>query len=166
MPLTTALLFAMFLSLEELGQPVGGQASRLRVFLDCSGEASCYEDYLREAVQIAEYVRDRTDADVHVLMTVAATSARGTEYTVAFIGENRFAGTTRTLRVTTESADTEDTTRRRLASTLTLGLLGFLTGDQVPADLSVEASLEESYDPRRRCRGSLEPLDIQHQRIR
>ncbi len=117
------------------------------MFIDCSGEQSCYDDYLRETVQIAEYVRDRTDADVHVLVTVASTASRGFEYTLAFIGQDRFASTTRTLRVTTESTDTEDTTRRRLASALTLGLLGFLSGDQMPADLSIEASLAKSETP-------------------
>jgi hypothetical protein len=147
MPLTTVLLSTLLLSLEEVGQPTGGQGPRLRVFIDCSGEQSCYDDYLRETVQIAEYVRDRTDADVHVLVTVASTASRGFEYTLAFIGQDRFASTTRTLRVTTESTDTEDTTRRRLASALTLGLLGFLSGDQIPADLSIEASLAKSETP-------------------
>ena len=135
MSLTTALLSALLLSLEEVGQSVGGQGSRLRVFLDCSGEQSCYDDYLRETVKIVEYVRDRTDADVHVLITAAATASRGTEYTLAFIGQNRFAATSRTLQVTTESSDTEDITRRRLASALTLGVLGFMTADEVPRDL-------------------------------
>ena len=80
-------------------------------------------------------MRDRTDADVHVLITAAATASRGTEYTLAFIGQNRFAATSRTLQVTTESSDTEDITRRRLASALTLGVLGFMTADEVPRDL-------------------------------
>ena len=141
MSLTIALLSALVLSLEEVGQSVGGQGSRLRVFLDCSGEQSCYDDYLRETVKIVEYVRDRTDADVHVLITAAATASRGTEYTLAFIGQNRFAATSRTVRVTTESSDTEDITRRRLASALTLGVLGFMTVDEVPRDLAIEAEL-------------------------
>ena len=141
MSLTTALLSALVISLEEVGQSVGGQGSRLRVFLDCSGDQSCYDDYLRETVKLVEYVRDRTDADVHVLITAAATASRGTEYTLAFIGQNRFAATSRTLQVTTESSDTEDITRRRLASALTLGVLGFMTVDEVPRDLAIEAEL-------------------------
>lgn len=112
------------------------------MFIDCSGEQSCYDDYLRETVQIVEYVRDRTDADVHVLITAASTAARGTEYTLAFLGQGRFAASSRTLRVTTESSDTEDNTRRRLASALTIGLLGFVAADQVPRDLTIDADLE------------------------
>ena len=146
MPLTTALLSALLISLEEIAQSTN-QGARLRVFIDCSGEQRCYDDYLRETVQIVEYVRDRADADVHVLITVAATASRGSEYTLSFLGQNQLATTTRTLRVITESTDTEDITRRRLASALTLGLLGFLTGDEVPRDLSVEADLEGAAPP-------------------
>ncbi|MGH9173199.1 MAG: hypothetical protein ACRD1H_02510, partial [Vicinamibacterales bacterium] len=61
-------------------------SSRLKAFLDCS-TSECYDDYLREAIDFVEYVRDRTDADVHILITSAETSARGLEYTIAFIGQ-------------------------------------------------------------------------------
>jgi hypothetical protein len=144
MPLVTAMLSAVLLAFEDFTQPAAPQGSRLRAFLDCSSSVDgCYDDYLRETVEIVDYVRDRTDADVHVLVTSAETGARGTEFTLAFIGQGRFAGTTQTLRVITESSETEDNVRRRLASTLTLGLLGFIAGDLVPAALRVEAALEE-----------------------
>lgn len=56
----------------------------LRVFLDCS-DRGCHAEYLREEVKFADYVRDRSDADVHVLVTRAETGAGGREYTLAFI---------------------------------------------------------------------------------
>jgi hypothetical protein len=59
-------------------------AATLRVFLDCSS-VFCHEEYLREEVEIGQYVRDRTDADVHVLVTSAQTGAGGQEYTLAFM---------------------------------------------------------------------------------
>jgi hypothetical protein len=118
----------------------------LRVFLDCSNEG-CHEEYLREEVELGEYVRDRTDADVHVLVTRAQTGAGGEEYTLAFIGLARFDGTTRTLRVTTEASDSEDQVRRRLESALTLGLLTFLAPDTVPSGLEVTAALATPTSP-------------------
>jgi hypothetical protein len=112
----------------------------LRVFLDCSS-TFCHEDYLREEVELADYVRDRTDADVHVLVTSAETGAGGTEYTIAFIGQGSFQSTTRTLRVVTEPSDSEDRVRRQLASALTVGLLSYLAPDAVPPELQVSAEL-------------------------
>jgi hypothetical protein len=113
----------------------------LKVFLDCSG-ANCYEDYLREEVEIADYVRDRTDADVHVLVTVAETGAGGLEFTLAFIGQGAFQQTSRTLTVTTEASDSEDRIRRRLESALTIGLLSYLSPDRVPEGLQVTGQFD------------------------
>ncbi len=47
---------------------------RLKVFLDCE---NCFIDFLREEVAFVSYVRDRTEAEVHVLITSAATGAGG-----------------------------------------------------------------------------------------
>jgi hypothetical protein len=140
MPLAAVMFSALLLALEEATQSASSQTSRVRVFLDCGSEG-CYDDYLRETVSLVAYVRDRTDADVHVLVTRAATGARGIEFTLTFHGQGRFDATTSTLKVVTESTETEDSVRRRLASALTLGLLEFVAADAVPPDLSVTASL-------------------------
>lgn len=118
----------------------------LRVFLDCSG-GFCHEDYLREAVELAEYVRDRGDADVHVLITEAETGAGGEEFTLAFIGLGRFQALTRTLKVTIDAGESEDRERRQLASALTAGLLTFLTGDTLPPGLEITAQIDGATAP-------------------
>ncbi|HXG87033.1 MAG TPA: hypothetical protein VNJ02_01760 [Vicinamibacterales bacterium] len=115
----------------------------LKVFLDCSG-THCFDDYLRDRVELVEYVRDRADADVHVLVTRAQTGSRGQEYTLSFIGLGAFTATTRTLTVTAESTDSEDRVRRSLASALTVGLLAYVAPTSVPADLEVSAQLSGS----------------------
>jgi hypothetical protein len=117
----------------------------LKVFLDCS--SGCYDDYLREEVDLAEYVRDRTDADVHVLVTRADTGAGGDEYTFSFIGLGRFQATSRTIKVTTDAGESDDRVRRQLASTLTAGLLSYLTGETLPPGLEVTARLDTSDQP-------------------
>jgi hypothetical protein len=143
MLLASVVLSILLVALEEALQSTPQAASRPRVFLDC-GDDGCYDDYLRETVKVVEYVRDRTDADVHVLVTRAATASRGIEFTMAFIGQGRFDGTSQTLRVITESAETEDGTRQRLASALPLGVLGFIASEAVPADLRVVAEVAAS----------------------
>lgn len=112
----------------------------IKVFLDCSN-SGCHEEYLREEIELVEYVRDRSDADVHVLVTSARTGARGREYTLSFIGQGRFAATSRTLIVTSEASDSEDRVRRALATGLTVGLLSYIAPDSIPATLAVTAEL-------------------------
>jgi hypothetical protein len=118
----------------------------LRVFLDCSS-GECHEDYLREEVELAEYVRDRTDADVHVLVTTAETGAGGQEYTFAFIGLGPFQATSRTLKVTTDPGESEDRVRRLLVSTLTVGLLTYLAPESLPTGLRVDAEFDAAAAP-------------------
>lgn len=118
----------------------------LRVFLDCSG-GFCHEEYLREEVELGEYVRDRGDADVHVLITEAETAAGGEEFTLAFIGLGQFQAITRTLKVTIDAGESEERERRQLASALTAGLLTFVTGDSLPPGLEVSAQLDTATPP-------------------
>lgn len=118
----------------------------LRVFLDCN-DGGCHEEYLREEVKLADYVRDRADADVHVLATRAGTGAGGREYTLSFIGLGVFQAVSRTLKVTTEASDSEDRVRRQLASALTVGLLTYLTSETLPPGLEVAADLTTTGIP-------------------
>jgi hypothetical protein len=113
-------------------------AAQLKVFLDCD---NCFSDYLRTSVEFVDYVRDRTEAEVHVLVTRADTAAGGFEYTLAFIGRGRLDGVTDTLKAVTEIAASDDTIRRQLATSLRAGLLRFLTRDGVPPSLDLEVKL-------------------------
>lgn len=99
------------------------QDSALRVFFDCQGFASgCDFDYLRTEITFVNWVRNREDAQVHVLVTIQTTGSGGTEYTVTLIGRGRFAGRADTLRYVAGKTDTKDDQRRGLAHLLKLGL--------------------------------------------
>jgi hypothetical protein len=97
--------------------------SALRVFFDCQGFASgCDFDYVRTEITFVTWVRNREDAQVHVLVTIQTTGGGGTEYTVTFIGRGRFAGRADTLRYAAGKTDTQDDQRRGLVHLLKLGL--------------------------------------------
>lgn len=115
-------------------QPTPPSASPVKVFLDC---AACFADFLRTDVAFVDYVRDRTEAEVHVIVTRAQTGAGGVEYTLDFTGQGRFDKATERLRTVTTSSDTDDIVRRQLASALRVGLLRFVARDTVPANLGV-----------------------------
>ncbi len=65
------------------------QASAVRVFLDCP-DTFCDFDYYRTEITFVNWVRDRQFAQVHVLVTTQRTGG-GQEYTLSFIGLERFA---------------------------------------------------------------------------
>src|SRR3954463_1423711 len=94
-------------------------APLLRVFLDCD---RCDENYLTENVAFVDYVRDRTVADLHVLVTTQETGAGGLQWTVAFIGQGRYAGQDRTLTFNTLQDATNDERRKEFARVFKLGL--------------------------------------------
>lgn len=110
----------------------------IRVFLDCDG---CFEDFLRSQLEFVDFVRDRTEADVHVLVTSTQTGSGGVEFTVAFIGVGAYQGIDHTLKAFTVQSDPEDLTRRQLATTMRVGLLNYVTRGGVPQRLSVDVEL-------------------------
>jgi hypothetical protein len=107
----------------------------LRVFLDCG---PCDEEYLRQNIVFIGYVRDRTDADLHVLVTTQSTGSGGTAWTIKFIGLGRFQGDERTQTFTTASTATSDDERKEFARVFRLGLAGYATDTSVARDLDLK----------------------------
>ncbi|HYJ78479.1 MAG TPA: hypothetical protein VEW03_02660 [Longimicrobiaceae bacterium] len=131
------LAAALSLPLRAVAQeapPAQGEA--VRVYLHCSG-FYCDMEYLQQEIAFVTHVRDRADADVHVLITVQATGGDGREYTLAFLGQRRFAGATQTLRYLTEANQAEDRVRAGLANTLRLGLVRYAAESPQAAQLRV-----------------------------
>ena len=133
------LSFATMCLAGQAGAAGPAAGARLKVFLDCQ---DCFPDFLREEVTFVDYVRDRSESDVHVLVTSAGTASGGREYTLAFIGQKALLGTDRTLQAVTAVADVEDVIRRQLATALRIGLLGYVVTGRVPSDLAVSVRLE------------------------
>ena len=126
-------------------------AGPVRVFLDCP---SCDEQYIRTEITFVDYVRDRTAADVHVLITTQATGGGGTEYALKFIGLGRFLNVDNSLTFSVSQTATPDERRRGLASTIKLGLVRYVADTPVAARLSLRfdqpqsgAALPPSRDP-------------------
>jgi hypothetical protein len=127
MPLSRSLLSLAFLAVSaitvEAQESTTGRAGELRVFLDCE---DCDFDYMRTETPWVSYVRDRTAADVHVLVTRLDTGAGGSEYTVALVGRGAFATLGDTLRYVSVPSETDDRQREGLTRTIQLGLVPYV----------------------------------------
>jgi hypothetical protein len=118
------------------------QDSAVRVFLDCP-DTFCDFDYYRTEITFVNWMRERTYAQVHVLVTTQSTGG-GREYTMAFIGLERFAGTADTLRWTSQTSNTEDEIRRGISQTLRLGLVRFAARTPIAQNLAISYSAPTS----------------------
>jgi hypothetical protein len=106
----------------------------IRVYLDCS---DCDFDYLRKELTFVNYVRDRNDAQVYILVTTQKTGGGGTEYTVAFLGKQEFEGINDTLTFIMKKTDTDDSTRKELLRTLKLGLIRYASKTPLADKLTI-----------------------------
>jgi len=108
--------------------PVQGQGPErgLRVYLDCQ-TWGCDFDHFRREITFATWVRDREDAQVHVLVTGRGTGGGGREFTLTFFGRQALAGRQDTLTFATGQTETDAEVRDDLTRMLSLGLVPFVT---------------------------------------
>ncbi len=124
------------------------------IFIDCP-DTYCDPDFYRTELAFVDHVRDRTAADVHVLVTSEGTGGGGQKYTLAFYGQRRFAGISDTLPVNTPQGTTEDEQRKTLARTMRTGLVRYLarTSDGARIAITIEepkastANTAQTRDP-------------------
>ncbi len=83
-------------------------------------------NHVRKNIKFVNYVNQRQEADVYILVTRNRTGSDGREYTLTFIGRDDFAGTNDTLKFNTLSTETQDIIRDRFTKTLTNGLFPFM----------------------------------------
>lgn len=107
---------------------------RARVFLDCR---YCDETFLRREIPFVDYVRDRQDADVHLLVTQQSTGGGGREYVLNFIGQKRFMGEDDRLVVTSGKEATPADRRTGLAQMMKVGLIPYVAETPFASQLRI-----------------------------
>ena len=110
-------------------------AAALRVFLDCN---RCDFDFLRREITFVNYVRDRYDAQVHVLVTTE-NSGGGRLYTLDFIGLEEFTDRGVSYTYSESRTDTDDETREGLAQVLRVGFLHYIIDTPMAYDIRIGA---------------------------
>jgi hypothetical protein len=105
-----------------------------RVFIDCR---RCDRDYIRTEITFVNYVRDRQDADVHVLITTQRTGSGGQEYTMEFIGQRDYSQIQHTLRYVSTRTDVRDEVRKGYVEVLKKGLFPFVMFSPIAEHISI-----------------------------
>ncbi len=115
-----------------LAQPTD---DRLNLYIDCS---YCDLDFFRTEISFVNHVRDRGEADVHLLITEQNTGGGGIEYSLILLGNRRFAGLQDTLRHAALDSDSPDMVRHDLLELAKIGLARFVAQTPAGAHLRVE----------------------------
>lgn len=125
----------------------------LRVFVDCRS-GYCDFDHFRREIPFVNYMRNRQDAQVHVLVTTRSNGS-GTEFSFSFIGLEEFSGMDDEFPFYSSHTDTEDVVRSHLTRLLKLGLMRYVvrTANSDRFDVSydspdtTEMESEPEHDP-------------------
>lgn len=109
----------------------------LKVFFDCS---RCDAEYIRREISFVNYVRDRKEAEVHIMVTNERTGSGGRIYTLDFLGQNGFAELSDTLTYASKTDDTDEEIRQGLVKTIKLGLMPYVFKNPLAQFLDIHYS--------------------------
>jgi len=133
-----SILFFLFLSTNfsfaQNEKPLMKESAP-NLFIDCN---YCDINFIKEQIPVVNYVRDRKDADIHVLYTSQNTGSGGTNYILLFIGVNKFAGIDDTVKYMVNKTDSDDQSRIKMVKALKMGLVRYLS--KTPAADQMEIS--------------------------
>ncbi len=124
---TTILALATMLTLTAAAwvtAPLAAQAPAIAVFLDCQTHG-CDTEHLRTEIGFVNWVRDRTVAGVHVLITSQTTGGGGVSYALSFLGMRSFAADTLQLGLASSQTSSSSERRDALTNRIAQGLLRY-----------------------------------------
>jgi len=133
--LTLVATFIPHLAAAQQSPAVNDQAT-LRVFLDCNAH-ECDFDHVRREITWVTWVRDRTDADLHLLITDQETGSGGQRYTLTYLGRGRLEGTEKTLTFVSQGTETDAEVREGMTRTAAVGLVQFVERSPLASRLQI-----------------------------
>lgn len=98
---------------------------RLRLYIDC-GQGNCDFNYIRQQIPVADFVRDRKESDIHILITSHSSANGGQKYDLQFLGQNRWLQNNDTLHFFTAPNSSEDNVRKQLVKFIQAGIVPYL----------------------------------------
>jgi hypothetical protein len=114
------------------------QEKALKVF----AEGGIDLDYMKREIRFVNYVRDPRMADVYILITSQSTGSGGTEYTIAYQGQNNYDGIDDTLKFIRNRTDTYEIYRQGIIKVVRQGLMRYVATTPTISNISI------SYKPR------------------
>ena len=120
----------------------------LNIYIDCNG---CDQQYFKENFTIVNYVRDRKEADVHILVTQMQTGGGGREFSIQFIGRKKFSSLIDTIVFNLHSDYTSNEKRIALLKNIQFGLIPYILktkyADKLQLTINSDSKVLKEEDP-------------------
>jgi hypothetical protein len=113
-----------------------------KIYIDCD---FCDLEYIKTEIVFVNYVRDRKEAQVHVLITTQNTGGGGREYTLTFMGQMDLAGQDDILKYYSLKTSTDEEIRKGLVQTLKVGLMRYVA--KTPISERISINLQDQVKP-------------------
>jgi hypothetical protein len=119
----------------------------LSVFYDCTNfGGACYYDYIRQENSLITFVRDRTDADVHVMLKSNKNSVGVDIVTYFVVGRNEYAAMQDTINFSIPLNSTDDDKRKLLVHQLQIGLLPYVAKTNIANKIQLSFKNKNAND--------------------
>ncbi len=115
----------------------------LNVFLDCRW---CDRNYIKKTIPFVNYVNNKDEADVHILVSRRITGGGGGEYTINFIGMGDYAGIDDELVFFSNVEETRDETRNGRSGMIGMGLMRYVARTPLSANINISYENDESSE--------------------
>ncbi len=136
-----SILFFYLLFLQNASAQ-GDKTETLKVFFEC--HFNCYFDYIRTEIKWVDFVRDRTDADIHILISSQHINGGGEKVFMNFIGQNNFKNVTDTISYFNDANNTDDDERKLLVQYLKIGLTRYIAKTSLAKNLDIIYKMPDS----------------------
>ena len=107
----------------------------IRLFLDC--QSYCDKDFIKREIPSIDYVNDRFQSNVYVLINNQITGSGGREYQLQFLGRENFVGVNDTLSFIRQATATDDESRQQMVHTIKLGLVKYFARTAQGKDVQI-----------------------------
>lgn len=113
----------------------------LNIYIDCNW---CDLSHFKENFTIVNYVRDRKVADVHIIITEMETGGGGIEYSLFFLGQNKYKAKNDTIVFSLPADYSDDEERESQLKHIQLGLVQYIL--KTPFADKLNLNIEKSED--------------------
>ncbi len=140
--LSTAFLLLVFVT-GVFSQKDTINQNKISVFIDCN---FCDINHIKNEIPYVNYVRDRKDADVHIIITSQTTGAGGKEFAISFNGQRNFSKMTDTIKFVSLPNSSEEDIRDGQIRTIKFGLIRYIAKTPLANLFSVDYNHETTTE--------------------
>lgn len=130
------LLILFLISINKLSsQNPRPDVKEINLFINC--QAYCDIDYIKTEIKSLNYVLDRFEANLHLLIISEGTGS-GQKINMFFEGQKELTGINDTLTYFVLDTETPDIIRKRMVSMLKIGLLNYFTFTPMLSEIEIK----------------------------